>query len=101
DVDLPALFIGRREGAQDVGGGRRGGGGGLFVELRVDPGAADGIQGSSPAFHIQAEWTEASGTKTFEHDAVNPLRPGEPPPGTFPYFSEEDYGKPFMALNMF
>jgi Ca-activated chloride channel homolog len=101
DVDLPALFIGRREGAQDVGGGRRGGGGGLFVELRVDPGAAVSIDAGKAAFHIQADWTEASGPKTYELEVTNPLRPGVPPEGVFPYFSEADYGKPFMTLNMF
>lgn len=99
-LQMPALFIGQREGAHDVGGGRRGGGGGLFVELRADPAA--GVGPNAPAFTIAASWVGSTGTPdNSERSVVNGLAPGENPPGMWPQFSDPDRGKPFMMLNMY
>jgi Ca-activated chloride channel family protein len=101
-LQMPALFIGQREGSHDVGGGRRGGGGGLFVELRADPLSAGGIGPNAPAFEISAQWTKSDGTPdSTSRSVVNDLRPGENPPGMWPQFSDPDRGKPFMMLNMY
>jgi Ca-activated chloride channel family protein len=98
-LDLPALFIGRRQGAHDVGGGRRGGGGGLFVELLADP-LAD-VGPDQPAFTLESRWREAGGEVEETQTIVNPLAPAQNPDGMWPYFSDEERGKPYMMLNMY
>ncbi|HZO15875.1 MAG TPA: hypothetical protein VFB62_21525 [Polyangiaceae bacterium] len=98
-LDLPAVFIGRREGAMDIDGGRRGGGGGLFVELIADPNAGIGV--NQPAFQVTASWREVGGDIAYSEDVVNALAPGENPTTALPFFSQADYGKPFMMLNMY
>ncbi|HLM73044.1 MAG TPA: hypothetical protein VK459_10145 [Polyangiaceae bacterium] len=101
-LQMPALFIGQREGSHDVGGGRRGGGGGLFVELRADPLSAEGVGPNAPAFEIAASWTKSDGTPdSMSRTVVNELAPGENPPGMWPQFSDPERGKPFMMLNMY
>lgn len=99
-LNMPALFIGQREGSHDVGGGRRGGGGGLFVELIADPKADVGT--GAPAFRMEASWTSSGGQAQSEsRDVLNPLRPGQNPEGMWPHFSDPERGKPFMMLNMY
>lgn len=101
-LNMPALFIGQREGSHDVGGGRRGGGGGLFVELRADPLSAGSVGAKAPAFEIAASWTKSDGTPdSSARTVVNDLAPGENPPGMWPQFSDPERGKPFMMLNMY
>jgi Ca-activated chloride channel family protein len=101
-LQMPALFIGQREGSHDVGGGRRGGGGGLFVELRADPATAEEVGPSAPAFEVSASWTGSDGTPaSSSRTVVNELRPGENPAGMWPHFSDPERGKPFMMLNMY
>lgn len=101
-LQMPALFIGQREGSHDVGGGRRGGGGGLFVELRADPALAESVGPNAPAFEISASWVGSDGTPDSSARPIeNPLRPGENPPGMWPQFSDPERGKPFMMLNMY
>jgi Ca-activated chloride channel family protein len=101
-LNMPALFIGQREGSHDVGGGRRGGGGGLFVELIADPQTALDIGPDAPAFRMDASWTTGGGEKqTLSREIINPLRPGQNPDGMWPHFSDPERGKPFMMLNMY
>jgi Ca-activated chloride channel family protein len=101
-LQMPALFIGQREGSHDVGGGRRGGGGGLFVELRADPATAPSIGPNAAAFEMSASWIGSDGTPdSSSREIVNPLPPGENPPGMWPQFSDPERGKPFMMLNMY
>lgn len=101
-LNLPALFIGQREGAKDVGGGRRGGGGGLFVELRVDAAEAANISTDAPAFEMSASWIGSDGMPASATRAiVNPLKPGQNPADMWPQLSDPERGKPFMMLNMY
>jgi Ca-activated chloride channel family protein len=96
----PALFLGHREGAEDVTGGRRGGGGGLFIELLAD--LESGIAPGAPAFSIRAEWNARDGRPVVaEEQVLNALAPGQNPDDMWPSFSRADYGKPFMMLNMY
>jgi Ca-activated chloride channel family protein len=99
----PALFIGTRTSAHDVSGGRRGGGGGFFVELRADQGISFEIGPNQPAFSIAMRYTNVDTGARVEimESVTNPMTPGEPPEGLWPYLSAPDYAKPFMALNMF
>ena len=99
-LQLPALFIGQRKGSHDVGGGRRGGGGGLFIELLTDEGALS-IGPQKPALHVSASWTEAAGDVNVSEALVNSLAPGQKPAAMWPTFSQPDYGKAFMMLNMY
>ena len=100
-LELPALFIGQRAGAKDVGGGRRGGGGGLFIELLVDEASAGQVDAGKPAMTLKADWNETSGAVSITTDVINQLPPGVNPAGMWPLFSQPDYGKPFMMLNMY
>jgi Ca-activated chloride channel family protein len=100
-LDLPALFIGQRQGSHDVGGGRRGGGGGIFVELRAEAGAA-AIGAGAPAFRVTATWKTSTGEEaTMSREVINELPPGANPQAIWPSFSDPDRGKPFMMLNMY
>jgi Ca-activated chloride channel family protein len=99
-LETPALFVGQRRGASDVGGGRRGGGGGLFVELVADAGS--GVPAGAPAFELREEWTRLDGTRAERARSVsNALPPGVNPDGMWPSFSEPRLGKAFMMLNMY
>lgn len=99
-LDLPALFIGQREGAQDVGGGRRGGGAGIFIELRADPDSTVGVD--QPAYEMRAEWKTSSGEDASQTTTVvNALPPGDNPEAAGPSFSHPEHAKPFMMLNMY
>jgi Ca-activated chloride channel family protein len=101
-LQMPALFIGQRQGSHDVGGGRRGGGGGLFVELRADPVTAEGVDPGAPAFEVSASWIKSDGAQDASaRTVVNDLAPGENPAGMWPQFSDPERGKPFMMLNMY
>lgn len=99
-LESPALFVGQRTGASDVGSGRRGGGGGLFVELLAD--ADSGVGAGAPAFELRETWTRLDGTRAERVRAVvNALPPGRNPEGMWPSFSEPRLGKAFMMLNMY
>jgi Ca-activated chloride channel family protein len=99
ELASPALFIGHRMGASDVGGGRRGGGGGLFVELIAEPGASTMGAGRA-AFEMQATWIGSDGApRMTTASVVNPLAPGQNPDGMWPELTSD--GKPFMMLNMY
>jgi Ca-activated chloride channel family protein len=101
-LSSPMLVLGQREGADDVEHGRRGGGGGIFIELMADPSA--GIDAGAPALIVSACFIDAlSGElRTLERTVVNALAPGQNPPGAlWPVFSNEEYAKPFMMLNMY
>ncbi|MEJ7729041.1 MAG: hypothetical protein WKG00_07495 [Polyangiaceae bacterium] len=99
-LDLPALFIGQRSGAKDVGGGRRGGGAGIFIELRADPDTDVGA--GAPAYQMGAEWKTSGGGDDAQATTVtNELAPGDNPEAMWPSFSHPDLGKPFMMLNMY
>jgi Ca-activated chloride channel family protein len=100
---MPALFIGARTGAMDVGMGRRGGGGGLFVELMGDAARAASIGPGRPAFRIEGSYTDVDSGEAvaFSQQVSNELSPGERPAVNWPSFSMPDYGKAFMMLNMY
>lgn len=98
-LEMPALFIGQRSGATDVGGSRRGGGGGLFVELVADP--ASGIGAGEAAFVMRATWTDADGDQSATSPVINDLSPGQNPATMWPFFSQPSQDKPFMVLNMY
>jgi Ca-activated chloride channel family protein len=102
-LSMPALFIGQRDGATDVGGSRRGGGGGLFVELLPDPSTIAGVGADAPAFQVTAEWNSASGglPQSVESTLLNSLPPGKNPDGMWWTISDGGGGKPFMMLNMY
>ncbi|MFP6686471.1 MAG: hypothetical protein VB934_17255 [Polyangiaceae bacterium] len=100
-LSLPALFIGRREGADDALGGRRGGGGGLFVELLPKEASVNDAAGEA-AFVMTASWkTSEDEVEQTSTTIVNELAPGLPPDGMWPSFSHPGHGKPFMMLNMY
>lgn len=101
-LESPALFVGAREGAQDVAGGRRGGGAGLFVELVANTSARVGRE--APAFTAEATWRDADTgqMRSTRVEQRNGLEPGQNPPDSmWPEFSDEGRSKAFMALNMF
>jgi Ca-activated chloride channel homolog len=100
---MPALFIGARTGAMDVGMGRRGGGGGLFVELMGDASRGESIGRGAAAFRIEGSYTDVDSGEvvTFSQQVANELSPGERPAVNWPSFSMPDYGKAFMMLNMY
>lgn len=103
ELDAPAMFVGSRMGARDVGGGRRGGGGGLFVELIADASMADAVGAGAPAFRVAAAWRDpADGSmRMTTAEGRNPLAPGRNPDGMWPAFTDEGRGKVFMMLNMY
>jgi Ca-activated chloride channel homolog len=98
-LEMPALFIGQRSGATDVGGSRRGGGGGLFVELIAD--AQSGVGAGQAAFLMTATYTDAGGAQSAAKTVINELSPGANPATMWPFFSEPSQDKPFMVLNMY
>ncbi|MFO0625328.1 MAG: hypothetical protein U0325_06875 [Polyangiales bacterium] len=103
-LEAPALFVGARQGAQDVAGGRRGGGAGLYVELLANGALADRVGRGAPAFTAEAAWTDvATGeTRRTRVEQRNGLAPGQNPPDSmWPEFSDEARGKAFMALNLY
>jgi Ca-activated chloride channel family protein len=102
-IRMPALFIGARTGAMDVGMGRRGGGGGLFVELMGDASRGASIGPGRGAFRIEGSYTDVDSGEivTFSQQVSNELSPGERPAVNWPSFSMPDYGKAFMMLNMY
>lgn len=97
-LSIPAVFLGHREGAQDIDRGRRGGGGGMFVELIADPDS--GLGAGRTAADVSAKYRS-----TQPHDIQlalsNPLPPGRNPDDMWPYFSDASRGKAFMMLNMY
>lgn len=102
-LQSPALFVGHRTGADDTAQGRRGGGGALFVELIPEPDALVTIGPNNAAFRIDATWTdplthEQRGTNAA---VVNPMRPGETPDASNPYFSESSRSKAYWMLNCY
>ncbi|WP_437957287.1 hypothetical protein WME76_39145 [Sorangium sp. So ce119] len=103
DLEMPALFIGQRDGATDVGGSRRGGGGGLFVELLADPSLADDIGPDEAAFQVKAGWTSAKDGAAQKVDTtlLNALPPGQNPDSMWWNISDGGSGKPYMMLNMY
>lgn len=103
ELQLPALFIGQRDGASDVGGGRRGGGGGLFVELLFDKAAAAGIGADEPAFQVSADWNSSKDATPQALEAVmlNSLPPGQNPDDMWWTLSDGGDGKAYMMLNMY
>ncbi len=102
-IELPALYLGHRNGARDVSRGRRGGGGGLFVELIADP--ALGIAAGKAAFTAKWQYVDSSTTtpRTVDEQTVvtNVLPAGSNPDGMWPSFSDPERGKAFMMLNMY
>lgn len=102
-LDSPALFVGHRTGADDTGEGRRGGGGALFVELIPEPDAIVTIGPNNAAFRIDATWTDPLTRETRGTNAavVNPMRPGETPDASNPYFSESSRSKAYWMLNCY
>lgn len=102
-LEMPALFVGARTGANDLGMGRRGGGGGLFVELVADPARGNALGPGLPAFTLDGSYTDPrSGATVHLHQEVdNALPAGERPSEDWPVFSAPDYGKAFMMLNMY
>jgi Ca-activated chloride channel family protein len=97
----PALMLGARESANDVADGRRGGGGGFFVELVTEAGPS-GSSGQS-AFRLETSYFDVASAirVSRSEDVVNSLRAGERPADLWPTFSQPDFGKAFMMLNMF
>jgi Ca-activated chloride channel family protein len=97
----PALMLGARESANDVADGRRGGGGGFFVELVTDS-QPSGNAGEG-AFRLETSYFDvvSATVVTRSAEVVNSLRVGERPPDQWPSFSEPEFGKAFMMLNMF
>ncbi|WP_437875805.1 hypothetical protein [Sorangium sp. So ce513] len=102
-LEMPALFIGQRDGATDVGGSRRGGGGGLFVELLADASLGDDIGPNEAAFQVKAGWTSAKDGAAQRVDAtlLNALPPGQNPDSMWWNISDGGSGKPYMMLNMY
>lgn len=100
-IDLPAVFVGLRDGEEEVGGSRRGGGGGLFVELVADRAAGVTIGANAPAFTVVSHWDEAGAPIDASDALVNALAPGQNPDGMWPSFSDEVRVKAFMMLNMY
>lgn len=102
-LSSPVLMVGNRTGSTDVDEGRRGGGGGLFVRLYADPDASLRIGGGQEAFTVLTRWTDpVSGEVVERSQAVtNGLAPGQNPGGMWPHFSDPNFGKPFMMLNMY
>jgi Ca-activated chloride channel family protein len=102
-LSMPALFIGQRDGASDVGGSRRGGGGGLFVELIADKAAAAGVSTDAPAFQVTADWKapDSGAARNIDSTVLNTLLPGQNPDGMWWTISDGSSGKPFMMLNMY
>lgn len=100
-LDLPAVFVGLRDGEEQIGGDRRGGGGGLFVELIADASAGAAIGPGAPAFTVASRWD--SGGTAIDTRAVmtNALAPGQNPASMWPSFSDEVRVKAFMMLNMY
>ena len=99
----PVLFLGARRGSEDNTGGRRGGGGGWMLHL--DP---DSAPGSLPTQLDQVASVQVSYTDALRGELVvqtrllqTPLGAGNNPGPEQPYFSDEQYAKPFMMLNMF
>lgn len=103
NLSMPALFIGQRDGATDVGGSRRGGGGGLFVELLPDADTLLGVGAGAPAFQIEADWNSASADELQSVDLtqLNSLPPGDVPDSMWWNISDGGNGKPYMMLNMY
>ncbi len=102
-LEMPALFLGARTGAMDVGMGRRGGGGGLFVELIADAARSEELGAGKPAFTLESSYFDVDREQsvTFTRDVLNELPPSVRPAEDWPNFSEPDYGKAFMMLNMY
>jgi Ca-activated chloride channel family protein len=102
-LELPALFLGARTGAMDVGMGRRGGGGGLFVELVADEARSEELGAGKPAFTLESSYFDVDREQSvsFTHSVSNDLPPAVRPAENWPHFSEPDYGKAFMMLNMY
>lgn len=102
-LESPALFVGHRTGSDDTGQGRRGGGGALFVELIPERDAIVTIGPNNAAFRIDATWTDPLTRQTRGTNAavVNPLRPGETPDVSNPYFSESTRSKAYWMLNCY
>ncbi|CAN91172.1 conserved hypothetical protein yfbK-containing vWFA domain [Sorangium cellulosum So ce56] len=102
-LEMPALFIGQRDGATDVGGSRRGGGGGLFVELLADASLADDIGPDKAAFQVTAGWTSAKdgAGQNVDTTLLNALPPGQNPESRWWNISDGSSGKPYMMLNMY
>ncbi|XXT22828.1 hypothetical protein WME94_14880 [Sorangium sp. So ce429] len=102
-LEMPALFIGQRDGATDVGGSRRGGGGGLFVELLADSSLGDDIGPDKAAFQVTADWTSAKDRAAQKVDTtlLNSLPPGQNPDSMWWNISDGGSGKPYMMLNMY
>jgi len=100
-LESPVLMLGGRVGSEDVAEGRRGGGGGLFIGLDATP--TDGMTGGDPAFDLRATYVDAATgeTVTVEQTVTNALAPGQNPDDMWPWFSDPEYGKPFMMLNMY
>lgn len=103
ELSMPALFIGQRDGASDVGGSRRGGGGGLFVELLLDKDGAAGVGADAPAFQVDADWKSAkdASPRSLEAVMLNSLPPGQNPGDMWWTLSDGGDGKPYMMLNMY
>lgn len=103
ELAMPALFIGQRDGAADVGGSRRGGGGGLFVELLLDKDSAAGVAADAPAFQVTASWKSPASGAPLDIDAtmLNSLPPGENPDSMWWNISDGGSGKPYMMLNLY
>jgi Ca-activated chloride channel homolog len=99
----PALFLGTRSGSSDTSGGRRGGGGGLFVELLADSDAAVAVDANAPAFTLETSFedVDAGVVVSYSREVTNDLPPGVKPAENWPHFSEPEYGKAFMMLNMY
>jgi len=102
-LESPALFVGHRTGGDDTEQGRRGGGGALFVELIPEPDAIVTIGPNNAAFRIDATWTDPLTRQTRGTNAavMNPLRPGETPDVSNPYFSESTRSKAYWMLNCY
>lgn len=103
-LEAPALFVGARQGAQDVAGGRRGGGAGLFVELLANSALASRVGRGAAAFTAEASWVDVDSgeTRRTRVEQRNGLEPAQNPPDTmWPEFSDEARGKAFMALNVY
>jgi Ca-activated chloride channel homolog len=103
ELSMPALFIGQRDGASDVGGSRRGGGGGLFVELKLDKASAAGVGAEAPAFQVTADWKSSKDASLQNLDAVmlNSLPPGQNPDDNWWTISDGGDGKAYMMLNLY
>jgi Ca-activated chloride channel homolog len=103
ELEMPALFVGARTGAQDVGMGRRGGGGGLFVELIADAARGSVLGAGQLAFTLDGSYVDVDTGETvlIHQEVVNELPAGIRPAEDWPAFSAPEYGKAFMMLNMY